>query len=244
MQGKMLYQQENGREGARAFSWGARAAIFLLGFFGWLLVRLVGATLRCQVEGWANFDGLVQQKKRIIYCFWHNQILPATYFWRFKDIVVIASQHFDGEVIAATIKRLGYGSARGSSSRGAVAALLELKRCVEQGRDVAFTADGPRGPVYKAKPGPTWLARRTGAAILPFHIEPEAFWVFNSWDGFRIPKPFSRTLVKIGQPLTVSLKQDEEQAAAQVQEELDRIRRKCELHWRAAPPMPKTPKRS
>jgi hypothetical protein len=231
MQGKTT-QQENHRETADPFTWKQRVEIFLLSFLGWLLVWLIGSTLRCQVEGWDNFQESKRRKRPIVYCFWHNQILSASHFWRFKDIVVITSQHFDGEVIAGIIRRLGYGSARGSSRRGSVKALLQLRRCIEQGKDVAFTADGPTGPAYQVKAGPVWLSRRTGAAILPFHIEPKDYWALKSWDGFRIPKPFSRALVKIGRPLRVSSEQDEESGMAQLQSEMDRIRHESESYWK------------
>ena len=228
MHGESPPPRENNRETAKPLTWIQRAEVFLLSLSGWLLVWLIGSTLRWQVDGWENFQKAKQRQRSIIYCFWHNQILSATHFWRFRNIVVITSQHFDGEAIAGIIKRFGYGSARGSSSRGAAKALLQLKRCIEQGEDVAFTADGPRGPAYQVKPGPAWLSRKTGAAILPFHIQPQEFWSLNSWDGFRIPKPFSRVVVKIGRPLTISSEQDEESGIAQIQSEMDRLRRECE----------------
>ncbi|MEE8350049.1 MAG: lysophospholipid acyltransferase family protein [Acidobacteriota bacterium] len=230
-QGGLPAKQQNNRGAARPFTWAQRAAISLLSFLGWQLVWILGATLRWKVEGWDRFEAAKQQKKPLIYCFWHNQILSATHFWRFRNIVVITSQHFDGEAIAGIIKRFGYGSARGSSSRGAAKALLELKRCIDRNKDVAFAADGPRGPAYRVKPGPVWLSRKTGAAILPFHIQPQSYWSLNSWDGFCIPKPFSRVLVKIGPPLAISPEEDEETGVAQVQSELDRIQRECEAHW-------------
>ena len=223
-----------------SFTFKQRAGISALSFLGWLLVWLIGSTLRYQVEGWANFKESKRQARSVIYCFWHNQILFATHFWRFRNIVVITSRHFDGEVIAGITRRFGYGSARGSSSRGAVKALLELKRCVEQGKDVAFTADGPRGPAYQVKAGTVWLSRQTGTAILPFHIEPKEFWSLNSWDGFRIPKPFSRALVRIGRPQTVLPEQDETAGLAQIQSEMDRIRNQCESYWGTPDPGPQT----
>ena len=217
-----------------SFTFKQRAGISALSFLGWLLVWLIGSTLRYQVEGWANFQESKRQGQPVIYCFWHNQILFATHFWRFRNIVVITSRHFDGEAIAGITRRFGYGSARGSSSRGAVKALLELKRCIEQGKDVAFTADGPRGPAYQVKAGLVWLSRQTETAILPFHIQPKEFWSLNSWDGFRIPKPFSRALVRIGRPQTILPEQDEDAALAQIQTEMERIRHESEKHWEEA----------
>ena len=194
---------------------------------GWALVWLIGGTLRYRIEGWSNFQELKDQKRPIIYSFWHNQIFTATHFWRFREIVVITSEHFDGEYIARIIERFGYYAARGSSRRGGLKALLQLKKSIERGRDVAFTVDGPSGPVYRVKPGPIWLSRKTGAPIVPFHVQPEKFWSLNSWDNFRIPKPFSSVLVKIGRPLSVR-KEDKETATILCQQEMDRLRERCE----------------
>src|SRR5678809_1758654 len=78
--------------------------------------------------------------------FWHGRILPATYYFRRRGIIVITSENFDGEWIARIIERFGYGTARGSTSRGARKALLQMTRDMAAGKPTAFTIDGPRGP--------------------------------------------------------------------------------------------------
>ena len=197
---------------------------------GWALVWLIGSTLRYQIEDWDYCRFLKDRKLAVIYSFWHNQIFSATHFWRSRGITVITSQHFDGEYIAGIIEKFGYYAARGSSRRGSTKALLELKRCLQKGRDVAFTVDGPSGPAYRVKPGPLWLSRKTGAPIVPFHIQPKKFWRLKSWDELRIPKPFSAVLVKIGHPLTV--KGGENNLwMTRYQEEMDRIGKYCESKW-------------
>ncbi len=215
-----------------AFTSWQRIEIFLISSLGRILLQLIGATLRYRVEGWENFGQFKESKKGVIHSFWHNQIFCATHFWRFRNIVVMTSRHFDGEVIARMIERLGFVPARGSSSKGGVKALLELKRKVQSGLDVAFTADGPRGPVCRVKPGPVWLSRKTGAPIVPFHIQPRRFWSLRSWDRFRVPKPFSPVLVKIGQALIVPSDADEESWLLHYQEEMDRIEKYCEAYWK------------
>ena len=94
--------------------------------------------------------------------FWHGRILPATYYFRRRGIVVITSENFDGEWIAGIIERFGYGTARGSTSRGGLKALLQLKRDMAAGKPAGFTVDGPRGPARVAQPGALWLAKATG----------------------------------------------------------------------------------
>ena len=167
------------------------------------LIRGFGATYRWRVDGFAHYESIVGSGRQPIFAFWHGRILPATLFWRNRGIVVITSQNFDGEWIAGIIRRFGYGTARGSSSRGGVRALVQLRRDLSAGKPAAFTIDGPRGPARVAQPGAVFLAGATGQPILPFHIEASGAWTLNSWDRTAIPKPFARIGVAIGQPIEV-----------------------------------------
>src|SRR5262249_51243995 len=125
--------------------------------------------------------------------------------WVFRNrgIVVMASANFDGQWMARIIERFGFGSVAGSSSRGGVRALLELKREIGRGHPVAFTLDGPRGPARVAQPGALWLAGAPGSPILPFHAEASRFWTMRSWDRTRVPKPFCTVSLAIGEPVLV-----------------------------------------
>ncbi len=204
--------------------------LFLLSRFGWALVWLLGSLLRYRVEGWEHVERLKKAGSPAILSFWHNQIFYATHFWRFRNISVITSPHADGDYIAHIIERFGYSTARGSSTRGSTGALLELKRHLRKGGDVAFTIDGPRGPVYQVKPGPVWLSQKTGHPIVPFHIQPKSFWQTRSWDGFRIPKPFSPALVKIGPPFTVPPGDSGENWVHTYQRRMDALKEYCEAY--------------
>jgi lysophospholipid acyltransferase (LPLAT)-like uncharacterized protein len=167
------------------------------------LIRALGATYRWHVDGFSHYESVVATGKQPIFAFWHGRILPATLFWKNRGIVVITSQNFDGEWIAGIIRRFGYGTARGSTSRGGARALVQLRRDLAAGKPAAFTIDGPRGPARVAQPGAVFLAAATGHPILPFHIEASRFWEMNSWDRTQVPKPFSAVAVAIGQPIYV-----------------------------------------
>jgi hypothetical protein len=180
-----------------------RAQVVLIAALGTPLIRLLGLTLRWRVEGWDRYEGVLAGLLPPIMGFWHGRILPATYYFRNRGIVVITSQNFDGEWIARIIARFGYGTARGSSSRNASGALRHLIRGLREGRSAAFTLDGPRGPLREAKSGAIWLAAATGSPIVPFHIEARRAWTLPSWDRTQIPKPFSRVALVIGEPLCV-----------------------------------------
>jgi lysophospholipid acyltransferase (LPLAT)-like uncharacterized protein len=168
------------------------------------VIRALGATYRWRVDGISHYDSIVASGKQPIFAFWHGRILPATLFWKNRGIVVITSQNFDGEWIAGIIRRFGYGTARGSTSRGGARALVQLRRELADGRPAAFTIDGPRGPARVAQPGAVFLAGATGHPILPFHVEANRFWTAGRWDQTQIPKPFSTVAVAIGEPISVA----------------------------------------
>ena len=167
------------------------------------LIRALGATYRWSVEGYAHYEAIVASGKQPIFAFWHGRILPATLFWKHRRIVVITSQNFDGEWIAGIIRRFGYGTARGSTSRGGARALVRLRQDLAEGKPAAFTLDGPRGPARVAQPGAVFLAGATGHPLLPFHIEASSAWTMKSWDRTQIPRPFARVGVAIGAPLHI-----------------------------------------
>ena len=176
-----------------------RLIIRLAGLLLYWLIRAIGATMKFEVIGRENHT----EDGPLVYCFWHNRIPTATYFWRRRGIVVMSSQSFDSEYIARFIQRFGYGTAKGSSTRGARAGLIQMIRAVRAGKSAAFTVDGPRGPIYEAKPGAVLLAAKANAAILPFSISLDRCWRLPSWDRIEIPKPFARAVVVIGERVRI-----------------------------------------
>jgi lysophospholipid acyltransferase (LPLAT)-like uncharacterized protein len=195
-----------------------------LAFF--LLIKVIGRTIRWQVDGWENWEAATREGQIPIYTFWHNRVFLATYFWQQRRIVVMTSQSFDGEYIARFIQRFGYGAARGSSTRGAVGAIIEMARLMRAGSPTAFTIDGPKGPRYVAKMGAVLLAKKTGQPILPFTITARHWEAKRSWDGFQVPLPFSRARVNLAPPMYVPADADESSLAAkrdQLQAALDEI---------------------
>src|SRR5437899_7374882 len=175
----------------------------LISAAGYPFVAALGATFRWRADGAERYQQVIDGGRQPIMAFWHGRILPATVYFRRHGIVVITSENFDGEWIAGIIERFGYGTARGSTSRGAVKALVQLKREMAAGKPAAFTLDGPRGPAKVAQPGAVWLAKATGNPIVPFHIEADRSWSMNSWDRTQIPKPYATIAIAIGEPFDV-----------------------------------------
>jgi len=200
--------------------------VALIAALGYPLLSALGRTLRWRVEGQQHMDAILAAGHQPIMAFWHGRILPATLRFRNRNIIVITSENFDGEWIARIIERFGYGTARGSSSRGGLKALLKLVRDMEAGKPTGFTIDGPRGPARVAQPGALWLAKATGNPVLPFHLEANRYWTVNSWDRTQIPKPFSTVALVVGEPFGVPEDASDDQleaARCRLEEELKRL---------------------
>jgi lysophospholipid acyltransferase (LPLAT)-like uncharacterized protein len=178
-----------------------RAQAALIAHLGYPLLAVLGATYRYRVDGLEHLHA-AEGLGRPIHAFWHGRILPGAVYFKRRGIVVITSENFDGEWIARIITKFGYGTARGSSSRGALKAMLQLMRDVRD-RPVAFTLDGPRGPARVAQPGAVWLSKASGQPIIPFHLESDRHWTLQSWDRTQVPKPFARVALAFAPPLVV-----------------------------------------
>jgi lysophospholipid acyltransferase (LPLAT)-like uncharacterized protein len=213
-----------------SFTFRQRITLWLITWAGYLAIRAIGPTLRYHV----SFEEGAPENfisPPVIYAFWHRCVFPAAYFWRNLGIQVMTSRSFDGEYIARIIQKFGYVAVRGSSHRGAVPALLEMRRGARQGASVAFTIDGPRGPRYVAKPGPVLLSRATGIPMCAFHIALDDAWILNTWDALMIPKPFSRALIRMSSRITVPTEANDsemEHLHAELQSSLDRVRQFAE----------------
>ena len=199
-----------------------------------LLIRAIGSTLRFEVEGDDPRPAVWGSGQTPIFAIWHDRIFASTYYMRNDGIVVLTSKSFDGEYIARFLTKFGFGTVRGSSSRGGVRGMVEMIRLIRAGLPMAFTVDGPKGPRYEVKSGPVVLAKKTGNPIVPFVIECERAWRVKSWDRLQIPKPFSRARLFYMEPVFVDPETDDEGVEAkrlELQAKLDELVKRGEK-WR------------
>ena len=186
-------------------------------WMAWVVMTALCKTCRLtSLVGFERLEAVREGKEAVIVCFWHNRIAFATYHLgrelvrKKHPVNVMISRSRDGELISRVVAAWGGGSTRGSSSSGGSGALRKLARSLAVGPMAAVTTpDGPRGPVYRAQPGTVLLAQLSGAPIYPVSYSAEKMWRMRSWDGFMIPKPFSRFSVAVGEPQWVPRDLDE-----------------------------------
>ncbi len=168
------------------------------------LYRLWCGTLRITETNRAPADALDVSGKRMMFCLWHGEVFSLMHVRRTWRIVTVVSQSRDGEYLARLLQALGILTARGSSSRGGVSALIQAARLMrEQKYHGCLTVDGPRGPRHVAKDGAVFLAFHTPASIVPIRLFMEKAKIFRSWDRFQLPLPFSRVHIVFGDPYAI-----------------------------------------
>jgi lysophospholipid acyltransferase (LPLAT)-like uncharacterized protein len=181
----------------------------LMGGGAWLaswLLRGLFVTLRPISVQQPILGRLIQEKTPFVLAFWHGRMLYAlhlAHMYRQVRATVMVSRSQDGEFISQVSKRFGVHPTRGSTSRGGSRAMLQMVRRVQEGYVACMTPDGPRGPRYRVQPGVITVAQKTGAPILPLAYDAEWKKVFQSWDRFVMPLPFSRIVVVYGELISV-----------------------------------------
>jgi lysophospholipid acyltransferase (LPLAT)-like uncharacterized protein len=167
------------------------------------LLQVLGRTWRVERVDTKERDARLANGERCIFALWHARLLPLVFTHRGLGAAVLISRHRDGELIARLVERLGYVTARGSSTRGGGDGAREMLSFAERGHLLGVTPDGPRGPAEVVKIGLVYLASRSGLPVIPVAASASRAWRLRSWDGFRIPQPFSRLVVAYGEPIEV-----------------------------------------
>ncbi len=205
---------------------------FMVGVLGSLTIKCLFRTLSIKEipEGYSL--NLERQGKYAIYAFWHAHMLLPAYVGKNRNIKVLISQHRDGEYIAQIVQWMGYGVARGSTTRGGAKALLRMiKQIKEESISLAITPDGPKGPRFVAQSGAILLGQKTQYPIIPVMIYLEKHWELPSWDRFCIPKPFSKARIFYGNPILVPSKLEKielEEYRVSLENELIRLKNEAE----------------
>ena len=175
------------------------------------LIGLAGLTTR---KVWINrhvLESLTAQGQNYLLALWHNNLVYFTYILREFDITVLASRSRDGTNIGRVAAFFGIGVAWGSTADRAFEGLRAIYRLLRGGKNVTVMPDGPLGPRYELKPGVVALARRTGVPIVPIAFSGASVIEFRSWDRMKLPRPFSRVALYVGDPIWIAKDADEEE---------------------------------
>ncbi|MCH8126554.1 lysophospholipid acyltransferase family protein [candidate division KSB1 bacterium] len=174
--------------------------------FGWVIIFLLGKTVKLKCDGLHHLLELENQGLPYLISAWHGRLLMPLFRFRHKKLIVLVSQHLDGEMIARSLHRLGYRTIRGSSTRGGSKAVQEMVKTMKNGNSAVIIPDGPTGPRHQLKMGVVYMAMVAGVPIIPMTFSANSAYVLNSWDRFLVPKPFSSVLIKIGSPIEIPKK--------------------------------------
>jgi lysophospholipid acyltransferase (LPLAT)-like uncharacterized protein len=208
---------------------------YVLPYGGLFIVKLLSFTYRVRLMDQEKEKKLLDHKKLFIYASWHQRFFPGiTFFCLRKPIAIIISKSLDGELIARVVSILGWYPVRGSSSRDGKQALQTIKNLVPAGYKIGHIVDGPRGPFGAVKPGMIRIAQVRNMPILPTITSAQNNWVFNSWDRFMIPKPFSRVIIRFGNAIHIPHKLDKDEFEAKrviVQEQMKKLYEDTDKIW-------------
>ena len=179
------------------------AVIKWIGFLGAILIRCWIGTLSFRYRSLGeNVFPDRGVRGCILFAFWHENILVPCHAFARRDTLVLISQHADGEMIARVCKHMGWGTVRGSSTRGGIKAMREMMRA-STGRHIAVMPDGPRGPRRHVELGLIFLAAKTGMPIVLLGVGHDRPWRLKTWDRFCVPRPFSKALVLGSAPILI-----------------------------------------
>lgn len=186
-----------------------------LGHIVWFVMTLVCLTLRKKVQVQLPNPDEPAGSKPVIVAIWHNRIFVPCYVYKYiikgkTGMSMLTSASKDGAMLGTVAEDYGMRAVRGSSGRRGVGGFLDMLREVRDGYCMCITPDGPKGPRYKSHPGVIKLASVSGVPIVPVAIDYANCWRLKSWDGFAIPKPFSRVNLRWGMPLVVPPDLDDE----------------------------------
>lgn len=198
-------------------------------FYGLLLffiLKAISKTMRISIKR----NEKIKLNESYIYGFWHNKLVAAGLSLRnIGESAILASPSKDGELIAIPLEKLGYKVVRGSSGKDSVKSVIALLKLVKNGYNAGTPLDGPKGPIYEVKNGMLYLAQKSGKSIIPFGAAFEKKWVFNkAWDKFQLPKPFSKCICVLGEPILIPKDGDLDEYGKLIKEELLKLDREAE----------------
>jgi len=189
-------------EASQNFNLKDRLLICIVCIIAFIAFKLLATSWRITLVGQEKVDKIWLGGKRVCYAIWHGRFLPFIHTHRKQKVSLLISWHRDGEYLARVVRKLGFTTVRGSSTRGGLRAVAGMIKASKD-YDLGLTPDGPKGPSRIVQPGVIYISQRAKIPIVPLGISANSFWRLKSWDGFTIPKPFSKIVMLVGEPIWV-----------------------------------------
>lgn len=170
---------------------------------------LMWSSYRLRVTGDVDGRRLLESGEPVVLTLWHDGIFATAPYLRVVarrgvEVTYLVSPSVDGDLVARVVRRIGGRVVRGSATRSGVKAMRELHRAIVRRHAAAVVLpDGPHGPAHVYKQGALVVARLSGAAVLPVGCAAGRQWRLRTWDRLRVPQPFARVCVEIGEPVRV-----------------------------------------
>ncbi len=202
-----------------------------------IIVNFIWMSCRVKIIGAENMNDVVAKQKPVIPCYWHQQHIFCGWYMlkqikRGMKVGFLVSPSVDGEIPAKIVAARGASVIRGSSTRTGAQALRDMYQIItQQGISPVTTSDGPTGPIYKFKPGAVMLSQMTKAPMLPIACAAKSAWYLRSWDRFMIPKPFTRVVIAVGEPVYAESQaagSDSESVALHMENSINALMKKAE----------------
>ncbi|MBN1385003.1 MAG: lysophospholipid acyltransferase family protein [Elusimicrobia bacterium] len=195
---------------------------------GFFYIWLVGKTSRTVVDNAPEYEELYKNKKPVIFTFWHGRQIYLVWAHRNEGVYILVSKSRDGGYITGITEKFGCKNVRGSTSRGGFEALCSLVEKGKAGNPIAFTPDGPRGPLKKVQPGVLVVAQKTGLPIIPMSSSAKRKYIVRNWDEFHIPFPFGKVALCHGKPIYIKENDDIQEKSKELEIALDEITAKSD----------------
>jgi lysophospholipid acyltransferase (LPLAT)-like uncharacterized protein len=195
------------------------------------LSQLTRRTCSYQISHLERLESVLKRQQPVIFTGWHGMTMMFVPMIQqhhpdLADFVVLMPDDWRGETLRIWTEKLGATpypmNLYGDHTLGQARQVLKLVRSVKEGKSLYITPDGPDGPAHKIKPGILFIARKSGAVILPIGAYCRRAYSLHRWDRYTVPYPYSRIACHIGEPIE-TLPEDDITATRLITNTLNRI---------------------
>ena len=182
----------------------------LLPYLLFFVYKLLYWSWRIEVRQTPEVKKWMAEGQPFIVAHWHGDEMGILHLLKEYHVACIISTSKDGDLMNKAVQLLGAETTRGSSTRGGASALKGIIRLVKKGRRPSVAVDGPKGPIYKVKPGIFQISRLANLPIAPISFHASRQKIFEkSWNKSRLPMPFAKLTIQWGESMPPVKKEDD-----------------------------------